>query len=190
MKEEAKIIGNPFCNKCRSYHTITGPCTLKDESAIIRRLSNIIQNHYNLNDLVITRDTDPLADFGGDSLDAVELIMAVEEEFGVAIDDGDVESMKTVGDMIDYLSKNTELDNEDNNLTRYQRDVLKSARANHMWLNAVSCINPTDKLKVEIGEWVLTMLSRRDCLIQADYDDCEILRDMEQPELILRFNRS
>ena len=44
-------------------------------------------------------------DLGADSLDVVELIMAFEDEFGVSLPDEDIASMKTVGDIINYISK-------------------------------------------------------------------------------------
>jgi acyl carrier protein len=46
-----------------------------------------------------------LEDIGADSLDIVELVMEVEEEFGFTIPDEDAEKIKTVGDAIDYLQK-------------------------------------------------------------------------------------
>jgi acyl carrier protein len=45
-------------------------------------------------------------DLGADSLDTVELIMALEEEFGVEIPDEDAEKMITVGDAMNYLKEN------------------------------------------------------------------------------------
>ena len=45
-------------------------------------------------------------DLGADSLDTVELIMALEEEFGVEIPDEDAEKMVTVGDAMNYLKEN------------------------------------------------------------------------------------
>ena len=44
-------------------------------------------------------------DLGADSLDVVELIMAFEDEFGVALPDEDIEKMKTVADIINYIKK-------------------------------------------------------------------------------------
>ena len=46
-------------------------------------------------------------DLGADSLDLVELIMAMEEKFGVEIADEDAEKIKTVQDAIDYVTANT-----------------------------------------------------------------------------------
>ena len=47
--------------------------------------------------------TASFADLGADSLDAVELIMGFEEEFGIEIPDEEAEKMKTVGDAITYI---------------------------------------------------------------------------------------
>jgi acyl carrier protein len=44
-----------------------------------------------------------IEDLGADSLDIVELVMALEEEFGIDIPDEDAEKMKTVGDAMNYL---------------------------------------------------------------------------------------
>jgi len=46
-------------------------------------------------------------DLGADSLDLVELIMSMEEEFELDIDDKDAEKLKTVQDVLDYLEKHT-----------------------------------------------------------------------------------
>ena len=45
-------------------------------------------------------------DLGADSLDLVDLVMAVEEEFDVKIADEDLEGIKTVGDIVDYIAEN------------------------------------------------------------------------------------
>ena len=45
-------------------------------------------------------------DLGADSLDLVELIMALEEEFGIEIPDGDAEKVVTVGDVVSYIKEN------------------------------------------------------------------------------------
>ncbi|MDO5712814.1 MAG: acyl carrier protein [Tissierellia bacterium] len=71
-------------------------------------------NHYEkLKDLIaenlgcdkedISKETNLVEDLEADSLDIVELTMAIEEEFGVAIEDEDLEHVKTVGDILAYL---------------------------------------------------------------------------------------
>jgi acyl carrier protein len=46
-------------------------------------------------------------DLGADSLDTVELVMALEEEFGIEIPDEDAENISTVGDAISYIESHT-----------------------------------------------------------------------------------
>jgi len=51
-------------------------------------------------------DADLVADLGADSLDAVELIMAIEDEFDITIEDEVAQSFKTVGQIVEFLDKN------------------------------------------------------------------------------------
>ena len=53
----------------------------------------------------ITNDTDIAADLGADSLDLVEQIMALEEEFGMVITDEKIYSCKTVGELAGYIEQ-------------------------------------------------------------------------------------
>ena len=53
----------------------------------------------------ITRDTSFINDLGADSLDTVELVMELEDEFGVSIPDEDAEKISTVGTAIDYITE-------------------------------------------------------------------------------------
>jgi acyl carrier protein len=55
----------------------------------------------------VTPTTAFLEAVGADSLDIVELILELEEEFGVSIPDDDAENIKTVGDAIDYIVSHT-----------------------------------------------------------------------------------
>jgi len=56
----------------------------------------------------LTPEAKFIEDLGADSLDTVELVMALEEEFGLDIPDEDADKMKTVGDAIDYLKANAQ----------------------------------------------------------------------------------
>ena len=57
----------------------------------------------------VTREAKVVEDLGADSLDAVELVMAVEEEFGVEVPDDEAEGLTTVGAIIDYVEKASSL---------------------------------------------------------------------------------
>ena len=47
-----------------------------------------------------------MKDLSADSLDAVEIIMAIEEEYGIEIPDEDAENFQTVGDLVEYVEEN------------------------------------------------------------------------------------
>jgi len=56
----------------------------------------------------VTPEASFVDDLGADSLDTVELVMALEEKFDIEIPDEDAEKITTVGEAIDYLKKNAE----------------------------------------------------------------------------------
>ena len=71
------------------------------------RVKEIIVNELGVETEKVNRDASFVEDLGADSLDTVELVMAFEEEFGIDIPDEDAEQMRTVGDAVDYLAKNS-----------------------------------------------------------------------------------
>ncbi|MEQ8331469.1 MAG: acyl carrier protein [Longimicrobiales bacterium] len=71
------------------------------------RVREIIINELGVEAEKVTDDASFVEDLGADSLDTVELVMAFEEEFGIDIPDEDAEQMRTVGDAISYLKKNS-----------------------------------------------------------------------------------
>ena len=72
---------------------------------MFEKIKAIVIDQLNIADEdMITPDT-TLEDLGADSLDMVEVIMAIEDEFDVQIKDDDLESLKSMKDLIDYISK-------------------------------------------------------------------------------------
>ncbi|MCR5421258.1 MAG: acyl carrier protein [Lachnospiraceae bacterium] len=71
---------------------------------MLEKLSEMIKEQLNT-DVAITEDTSFKDDLGADSLDLFELIMGMEEEFGVEIPTDDLENIATVGDVIKYLKE-------------------------------------------------------------------------------------
>jgi len=55
----------------------------------------------------MTMDTDIARDLGADSLDVVELLMSIEDEFGVEIPDEEIENIKTIGELVEYIEANS-----------------------------------------------------------------------------------
>ena len=58
-------------------------------------------------DLKITADTDLQEDLGADSLDVVDLLMSIEDEFEVEVPDEEIENIKTVGSLVSYIEANS-----------------------------------------------------------------------------------
>lgn len=71
------------------------------------KIRDIIVEQLGVDPNEVTMESSFIDDLGADSLDIVELIMALEEEFDVEIPDEDAEKIKTVGDVVEYL-KNLE----------------------------------------------------------------------------------
>ncbi|MBA7522509.1 Acyl carrier protein [subsurface metagenome] len=67
------------------------------------RIKKIIVKQSGIDESKITENSSFLDDLGLDSLDIIELIMELEEEFNIEIPDKDAEKIKTVGDAIKYL---------------------------------------------------------------------------------------
>jgi len=76
--------------------------------SIEARVREIIINELGVELEKVTDDASFVEDLGADSLDTVELVMAFEEEFGLDIPDEDAEKMKTVGDAVRHLNKQSE----------------------------------------------------------------------------------
>ena len=71
--------------------------------AIFEKVKEVIREQLAVEDDVIKMETSFIDDLGADSLDIVELIMALEEEFDLQIPDSEAEKITTVGDVVDYI---------------------------------------------------------------------------------------
>ncbi|MDE7071519.1 MAG: acyl carrier protein [Clostridia bacterium] len=72
---------------------------------VLEKLSKIIADQLSMEQSKITNDTSLREDLQADSLDIVEIIMSIEEEFGIQVDDDDALAFKTVGDVVKYIKK-------------------------------------------------------------------------------------
>ncbi len=76
--------------------------------AFEEKVKEIIVEHLGVDVAQVTETAKFIEDLGADSLDTVELVMALEEEFSIEIPDVDAEKILSVGDAIKYISDNAE----------------------------------------------------------------------------------
>ena len=72
---------------------------------IVEKVKQIIAEQLGVDENDISPSSSFVEDLGADSLDTVELVMALEEGFGIEIPDEDAESIRTVNDAMDYIEK-------------------------------------------------------------------------------------
>ena len=78
------------------------------QEEIFEKIKGIIVEQLGVTDTSVTTESSFIDDLGADSLDLVELIMALEEEFDIEIPDSDAEKVVTVGDVVDYIKAHVE----------------------------------------------------------------------------------
>lgn len=76
------------------------------DERIFEKVKTIIVEQLGINEAEVTPDASFVEDLGADSLDVVELIMALEEEFDLKITDEEAERIATVRDAVIYISEN------------------------------------------------------------------------------------
>jgi len=73
---------------------------------IFEKLKSIVAEQLDVEPEKVTMDSSITEDLGADSLDTVDLVMAIEEVFDIQIPDEAVEKIKTVGDIVNYIESN------------------------------------------------------------------------------------
>ena len=74
---------------------------------VFEQIKAILAEKFDEEEDSITVDTNLAEDLGADSLDLTDILMAIEDEFEVEIPDEDIENIKTVGDIVDYIENRT-----------------------------------------------------------------------------------
>ena len=75
---------------------------------ILEKVKAIIVEQLGVADTAVTMEASFIDDLGADSLDIVELVVAIAEEFDIEIPDSDAEKVVTVGDVVDYIKENVQ----------------------------------------------------------------------------------
>ncbi len=73
---------------------------------VFEKVKTIIVEQLGVAETSVEMDSSFIDDLGADSLDIVELVMALEEEFDMEIPDADAEKVVTVGDVVEYIKEN------------------------------------------------------------------------------------
>ncbi|NLC70543.1 MAG: acyl carrier protein [Desulfuromonadaceae bacterium] len=76
-------------------------------ASIAERVKQLVAEQLGVDEDQVTEEASFMDDLGADSLDTVELVMALEEEFDIEISDEDAEKVRTVQDAIDYINEHT-----------------------------------------------------------------------------------
>ncbi|CAB1256084.1 Acyl carrier protein [Ruminococcaceae bacterium BL-6] len=70
---------------------------------VLEKVKAILSEQFDVEEDSITPDTSIVDDLGADSLDVVDLLMSIEDEFEIEVPDSEVENIKTVGELVKYI---------------------------------------------------------------------------------------
>ena len=73
---------------------------------VFQKIKSILAAQFDLAEESIAMDTSVSEDLGADSLDVVELLMSIEDDFNVEIPDEKISDIKTVGDLVSFIESN------------------------------------------------------------------------------------
>ncbi|MBS6315600.1 MULTISPECIES: acyl carrier protein [Porcipelethomonas] len=73
---------------------------------VFEKVKSIVADQLDVEEEKVTAEASITEDLGADSLDVVDLVMSIEEEFDIEIPDEAVENIKTVGDIVSYIESN------------------------------------------------------------------------------------
>lgn len=74
---------------------------------VLEKIKVILAEQFDVEEDSLKLETDLQDDLGADSLDVVDLLMSIEDEFEIEIPDEEIENIRTVGDLVNYIESNT-----------------------------------------------------------------------------------
>lgn len=77
---------------------------------VFEKVKEILVEQLGVDEKDVTPEASFIEDLGADSLDLVELVMAMESEYGIEIPDDEVETISTVEDAVNYIKENADVD--------------------------------------------------------------------------------
>ena len=72
---------------------------------VFEKIKAILAEQFDIDEDQITEETDIQQDLGADSLDVVDLVMTIEDEFEVEVPDDQIETVRTVADLVSFIEK-------------------------------------------------------------------------------------
>ena len=72
----------------------------------IDKIKQILADTLDVNEEELSADTNIATDLGADSLDVVEILMSIEDEFDIEIPDSEIENIRTIGELVEYIETN------------------------------------------------------------------------------------
>ncbi|MBO5089738.1 MAG: acyl carrier protein [Clostridia bacterium] len=72
----------------------------------IDKIKQILADTLDVNEDELSADTNIATDLGADSLDVVEILMSIEDEFDIEIPDSEIENIRTIGELVEYIETN------------------------------------------------------------------------------------
>ena len=75
---------------------------------VFEKIQELLSEQLNIDKATITRETNIIDDLKADSLDVVEMLITLEDEFGISVPDEDAKSLTTIGDLVMYVESKTE----------------------------------------------------------------------------------
>ena len=72
----------------------------------INKIKKILADTLDVAEDELSADTNIATDLGADSLDVVEILMSIEDEFEIEIPDSEIENIRTIGELVEYIETN------------------------------------------------------------------------------------